>query len=211
MKIEIIDTDKGQIEYSIVGKGIPILFLHGGHSNCQETLFHKGFDTNKFRLITPSRPGYGNTPLGNNTTAKKAADLIAELLDYLTIEKVILYAISAGGLTAIEFAGNYPERVEKLVLASAVTKNWLDKNGKVYKIAKKLFNPRTERFAWGLNRFFSGIFPRMITNYFYTQFSRNRPHKLGKSDIKELLSTFKHFNSKSGFMSDIEHDVETFG
>jgi pimeloyl-ACP methyl ester carboxylesterase len=63
MRIEVIKTDKGQIEYSIVGKGVPILFLHGGHSNCQETLLHKGFDTNKFQLITPSRPGYGNTPL----------------------------------------------------------------------------------------------------------------------------------------------------
>ena len=54
MEIKIIDTDKGQVEYSIVGKEKPVLFLHGGHSNCKETLFHKGFDTNKFQLITPS-------------------------------------------------------------------------------------------------------------------------------------------------------------
>ena len=57
MEIKIIETDKGQIEYSIVGKGIPVLFLHGGHSNCRETLFHKGCNTNKYLLITPSRPG----------------------------------------------------------------------------------------------------------------------------------------------------------
>lgn len=49
----------------------------------------------------------------------------------------------------------------------------------------------------------------MIANNFYPQFSKNKLHKLEKSDIKELVSTFKHFNSKSGFMSDIEHDVET--
>lgn len=209
MKIEIINTDKGQIEYSIVGKGIPILFLHGGHSNCQETLFHKGFDCNNFRLITPSRPGYGNIPPGNNTTAKKAADLIAKLLDYLRIQKVILYAISAGGLTAIELARNYPERVEKLILASAVTKKWLDKNGKIYKTAKKIFNPKTERIVWGMIRLFSKVFPNMIANNFYPQFSNHKPHKLEKSDINELLSTFKYFSSKSGLMNDIEHDVET--
>jgi len=209
MKNELLKTDKGQIEYSIVGKGIPILFLHGGHSNCQETLFHKGFDTNKYQLITPSRPGYGNTPLGNNTTAKKAADLISKLLDYLRIQKVILYAISAGGLTAIELAANYPERVEKLVLASAVTKNWLDKNGKVYKTAKQLFNPKTERIVWGMIRLFSRIFPKMIAKSFYPQFSKNKIHKLENGDVNELLSSFKHYNSKYGFMIDIDHDIES--
>jgi pimeloyl-ACP methyl ester carboxylesterase len=209
MEIKTIHTDKGLVEYSIVGKGTPILFLHGGHSNCRETLFQKGIDTINYQLITPSRPGYGNTPLNNNLTPKDTADLIVSLLDNLRIDKVILYAISAGGLTSIELAARYPERVEKLILASAVSKKWLDKNGKVYKTAKKLFNPKIERIVWGMIRFFSGIFPKMIADNFYPQFSKNKPHKLEKSDIKELLSTFKHFNSKSGFMSDIEHDVET--
>jgi pimeloyl-ACP methyl ester carboxylesterase len=209
MRIEVINTDKGQIEYSIVGKGIPILFLHGGHSNCQETLLHKGFDTNKFQLITPSRPGYGKTPLDDKLTPRKTADLVVALLNYLKIDKIVLYAISAGGLTSIELASRYPERVEKLVLASAVTKKWLEKNGKVYKTAKQLFNPKTERIVWGMILLFSGVFPKMIANNFYPQFSKNKPHKLEKSDINEFLSTFKYFNSKSGFMSDIEHDVET--
>jgi pimeloyl-ACP methyl ester carboxylesterase len=209
MEIKTIHTDKGLVEYSIVGKGTPILFLHGGHSNCRETLFQQGIDTINYQLITPSRPGYGNTPLNNNLTPKDTADLIVSLLDNLRIDKVILYAISAGGLTSIELAARYPERVEKLILASAVSKKWLDKNGKVYKTAKKLFNPKTEIIVWGMIRFFSGIFPKMIADNFYPQFSKNKPHKLEKSDIKRLLSTFKHFNSKSGFMSDIEHDVET--
>lgn len=145
MEIKIIDTDKGQAEYSIVEKGKPVLFLHGGHSNCKETLFHKGIDTNKFQLITPSRSGYGKTPLNNKYTPRKTADLVIALLDYLKIDKVVLYAISAGGLTSIELASLYHERVDKLILASAVSKKWLDKNGHVYRTAKKLFNPKIER------------------------------------------------------------------
>lgn len=208
MEIKIIDTDKGQVEYSTVGNGIPVLFLHGGHSNCKETLFHKGFNTDKYQLITPSRPGYGNTPLDKNFTPKRTADLIVSLLTYLRIDKVILYAISASGLTSIELAARYPERVEKLILASAVSKRWLDQDGQVYKTAKKLFNPRTEKIVWGLIRFFSVIFPKMIATNFYPQFSKNKPHRLDKNDIKELLSTFKHYNSKEGFICDIDHDVE---
>ncbi len=66
MKIERIETEKGQIEYSITGKGRPVLFINGGHTNCKTTLCYKGFDLGKFQLITPSRPGYGDTPLGSN-------------------------------------------------------------------------------------------------------------------------------------------------
>jgi pimeloyl-ACP methyl ester carboxylesterase len=62
-----------------VGNGFPILFIHGGHSNCSETLSHTGFDLEKFQLITPSRPGYGNTPLKGNGSPKQAADWIAGL------------------------------------------------------------------------------------------------------------------------------------
>jgi pimeloyl-ACP methyl ester carboxylesterase len=56
----------------------------------------------KFQLITPSRPGYGKTPLNGHTTPKQAAELIAELLNCLSIKPAIVYGISAGGLTAIE-------------------------------------------------------------------------------------------------------------
>ncbi len=208
MKIETIKTDKGQIEYSLVGEGKPVLFLHGGHSNCCETLFHKGFDKSRYQLVTPSRPGYGNTPLNDNGTPAKSAELIMALLNELKIDKVVLYAISASGLTAIELAAKFPGRVEKLILASAVTKKWLDKNGKVYKTAKRLFNPKTEKMVWGMIRLFSGMFPKLIANSFYPQFSAKKFRRLEKCDINELLTTFKSYSSKTGFMSDIDHDIE---
>ncbi len=141
---EVINTKLGNIEYCSVGQGIPVLFIHGGYSNCNDTLCHKGFDLEKYQLITPSRPGYGKTPLGNNETPKQAAALIVELIEYLSLDSVIVYGVSAGGLTAIEFASSFPEKTEKLILASAVTKEWLDKNGKTYKTAKKMFNPNIQ-------------------------------------------------------------------
>ncbi|WP_439882727.1 alpha/beta fold hydrolase [Pontibacter sp. MBLB2868] len=207
MKIEIAHTAKGPVEYATIGTGKPVLFLHGGHSNCRETLFHKGFDTSKYQLITPSRPGYGNTPLNMNVTPKLAAELVVSLLHYLAVDNVIVYGISAGGLTAIEMAANYPDKVEKLILASAVSKEWLDKNGKIYKTAKKLFDPITEKFVWGMTRLFSGIFPGMIATNFYPQFSKNKSHPLDKNDIKELLTAFNYYNSKQGFITDIEHTI----
>jgi len=207
MNSNLINTKLGIIEYSLIGKGIPIIFIHGGHSNCNETLCHKGFDLENFQLITPSRPGYGRTPLAENKTPKQVADLILELLDYLSLENVIIYGISAGGLTAIELASNYPDRVSKLILASAVSKKWLEKDGKTYKIAQKIFHPKIEEFIWRIVKFFSNIFPILIGKYFYPQFSKNARHLLKKSDIEELVSSLQFYRSKMGFLNDIEQNI----
>ncbi len=176
----------------LLGEGMPVLFLHDGHSNCNETLCHKGFDLEKLRLITPSRPGYGKIPLNGNKTPKQVADLIVELMHYLPLDNVIVYGTSAGGLTAIELASNYPDKVSKLILASAVSKKWLDEQGKIYKTAKKLFNPKIEKFTWGMVRFFSGVFPRMLAKSFYPQFSKNPIHKLEKNDSSVSLEHAKY-------------------
>lgn len=54
----------------------------------------------------------------------------------------------------------------------------------------------------------SGIFPGMIARNFYPQFSTDPAHSLDKEDVKELLATFKYYGSKSGFMADIDHDID---
>jgi pimeloyl-ACP methyl ester carboxylesterase len=207
MTPEIIATPLGPVEYSSFGTGTPILFVHGGHSNCQERLSHQGFDLSRFRLITPSRPGYGHTPLGKHKTPRQAADLIVALLDQLSIAQVVVYGISAGGLTAIELAASHPQRVSKLILASAISKKWLDKEDKVYQTAQRIFHPRMERLTWGMVRWFSGIFPRLIARSFYPQFSTQPLHRLSKKDMLELLSAMKHYRSGQGFLNDIDQQI----
>jgi pimeloyl-ACP methyl ester carboxylesterase len=207
MDCQLINTSLGEIEFRSVGKGVPIIFIHGGHSNCNETLSHKGFDLTKFQLITPSRPGYGRTPLNDNHTPKAAADLIGELLTHLKLENVIIYGISAGGLTAIELAANYNERVKKLILASAVSRKWLNKGEKKYKTAQMIFHPKMESITWGMVRLFSRISPRMIANSFYPQFSSHPSHSLSKKDVNELISAMRHYHSKKGFLNDIDQEI----
>jgi len=207
MNSKVIKTKTGVIEFSINGTGTPVVFVHGGHSNCFETLCHKGFDLKEFQIITPSRPGYGKTPLNKNKTAKQAADLIIELIDELSIEKVIVYGVSAGGLTAIELASNYPNRVTKLILASAISKKWLDVNGKVYNTAQKIFNPKVEKFTWGIVKFFSAIFPNLIAKGFYPEFSKLNQHRLNKTDVCELTNALKNYNSSQGFLNDVDQNI----
>ncbi len=208
MLCKLLNTELGAIEYASVGKGIPLLFLHGGHSNCYETLAHKGFDLERFQLITPSRPGYGQTPLNDHQTPKQAADLVIELVTHLSLDQLIVYGISAGGPTAIELAANYPEKVSGLILASAISKKWLDENEKTYKVAQRIFNPKMEKVTWGMVRFFSRLMPGMIAKSFYPQFSMLPAHPLKKEDVQELIASMKHYNSGTGFLNDIDQVIE---
>ncbi len=56
-----LNIEGKDIEYSIIGKEIPILIFHGGHSNCHEKLGYEALVQQGFSLITPSRSGYGST------------------------------------------------------------------------------------------------------------------------------------------------------
>jgi pimeloyl-ACP methyl ester carboxylesterase len=71
------------------------------------------------RIIAPSRFGYLQTPVpsGGDTSSAAQADAHAALLDALGIDqKVTVFGVSAGALSATEFAIKYPDRVSALVL-----------------------------------------------------------------------------------------------
>ena len=162
------ETSKGKIEYTLLGNGKPMLIVVGGHTNCKETIFHKGFDPDQYCFVTPSRPGYGFTPLTiQNKTPKGTSDLFIALLDELNIQKTIVVGISAGGLTALEIAANYPNRVENLILMSALTKKWFVKTDNIYKGGKKIFAPKIERYSWFFYRSFFKLFPKFMTTIMF--------------------------------------------
>jgi pimeloyl-ACP methyl ester carboxylesterase len=130
------------------------------------------------------------------------------LIDQLEIDQVIVYGISAGGLTAIALAATHPDKVSKLVLASAVSKKWLDKQDDIYKTAQKLFHPKVERFIWGMIRMVTYIFPGMIAQSFYPQFSTQPMGKLSRQSIHELIDALRKYRSKEGFLNDIDQQLD---
>src|SRR5512142_3189428 len=99
LESRIANTSCGAIEYTLLGKGPVVLVSHGTSSNCfsidgSEPLVEAGFS-----VLTPSRPGYGRTPLAVGATAAQAAEALVALLDTLKIETCAVKAISGGGPT----------------------------------------------------------------------------------------------------------------
>lgn len=122
---QLAQTAKGQIEYVLQGEGATCLLLHGGHSNCFEMFGTEEILAADMSALVPSRPGYGKTASSVGHSAGDAAEAMIALLDALSLDKVSILAISAGGPTGLHLTALYPERVNKLVLESAVTKRWL--------------------------------------------------------------------------------------
>ena len=208
MELKIIDTTQGKLEYSIHGEGEPILIMHGGHSNAKDTLGQKHLSPDEFIFITPSRPGYGNTTLADNQSPETAAAQFIELMDHLKIRRFSVMGISAGGLSAIALASNYPDRVKKLVLASSISKRWLYPDEALYKRARRMFHPGVEQYTWAILRFFINIIPRRIVKTMLSELTTVAVSKLDKTVVDEMTAILTHQGSKKGFVTDLEHDLD---
>lgn len=206
-EIVLFSIDDMVIEYSVIGKGEPILVFHGGHSNCQEEFGYQELLENGFSIITPTRPGYGKSSKEIGSNLKEACAFYMFLLNHLKIKKVHVLAISAGGPTGIYFAAHYPENVRSLTLQSAVTKKWLTPKDKEYIAAKVLFRPLTENITWHLVSMMNNLFPDFTFKQMFSSFStltfEEAKSKIAKADIEAVRKMNNRQRSGSGFLIDL--------
>jgi pimeloyl-ACP methyl ester carboxylesterase len=69
-----------------------------------------------YQVIAPSRFGYLRSSSPNDASPQNQADAFAVLLDGLHIQNVAVVGISAGALSALQFAERYPDRCRSLTL-----------------------------------------------------------------------------------------------
>jgi pimeloyl-ACP methyl ester carboxylesterase len=110
--------------YELHGEGNPLVLLHGGGSTIGITFGRILPDlAQNNRVIAVELQAHGHT--GDRDTpesfAQDAADVV-ELLNQLSIPKADIFGFSNGGQTAIEMGIHYPQRVRKLIIASAFYK-----------------------------------------------------------------------------------------
>src|SRR3954470_17515727 len=117
-------TDSTPIHYKTIGKGAPLLIINGGPGmNCNgfENLAESLSSTN-LAIIYDQR-GTGKSTLKivdtSTITIKLMLDDIERLREHLNIEKWSVLGHSFGGMLASEYAAQYPQRIEKLILSSS--------------------------------------------------------------------------------------------
>lgn len=119
---KLLETNFGTLEYSVSGTGKPVLLIHGAGGGFDQGLWLGRICLeNGYQFIAPSKFGYLNSNIPAEYSAEHQAAQYKILLDHLSIEKVIVIGVSSGGVSSMQFASDYPEMTEKLVLLSAVS------------------------------------------------------------------------------------------
>jgi pimeloyl-ACP methyl ester carboxylesterase len=101
-----------------IGEGKPLIILHGlfGMSDNWMTLA-KEFATHNFSVYLPDARNHGRSPWDDAFNYGVMADDLSKLMDDEKISLASLIGHSMGGKTAMLFATQHPERVEKLIVA----------------------------------------------------------------------------------------------
>lgn len=117
----VIMTSLGQIEYAIAGQGDPIIVIHGaGGGYDQGLLVSEAWVGKDFQRIAVSRFGYLRSVMPSQPSYAGQADIIAELMDSLSIESAAIMGVSAGGPSTLQFALRHPRRCRGIILVSAI-------------------------------------------------------------------------------------------
>jgi pimeloyl-ACP methyl ester carboxylesterase len=109
-----------RISYRIAGAGPVLLLIHGIASNTEAWMPSIALLARQYTVIAPDLPGHGRSdkPPGDYSLGALASTL-RDLLIALDHERVTLVGHSLGGGVAMQFAYQFPERVERLVLVSS--------------------------------------------------------------------------------------------
>lgn len=105
--------------YSVLGKGEPLILLHGftGRKETWESL--ATYLENSFQMIVIDLPGHGQTKTKSTVTMEQFVDDLFELTRKLHINAFHLLGYSLGGRSALSYVMKYPHTVLSLVLESA--------------------------------------------------------------------------------------------
>jgi pimeloyl-ACP methyl ester carboxylesterase len=106
--------------YETMGIGRPLILLHGGLGSGEMFGPVRPALAERHQVIAVDLQGHGRTAdIDRPIDIRLMADDIAALIDHLELEKPDLVGYSLGGGVALQTAVKYPDKVGRLVVASA--------------------------------------------------------------------------------------------
>lgn len=122
-----------EIHYEVYGEGRPLLMLNGIMMTTKSWSAFVEPISQHFQLILVDFVDQGlSGQATSHYTQVTQVELVKALLEHLELEDVILFGISYGGEVGLRFASQYPEKVNRLILANtcAETNYWLEEIGR---------------------------------------------------------------------------------
>jgi pimeloyl-ACP methyl ester carboxylesterase len=114
-----------ELFYRKEGNGSPLVVVHGLYGSSDNWINIGKRLAEKHTVYMIDQRNHGRSPFANSHTFNDMRDDLAEFFEKHNIEKATILGHSMGGKTAMWFAYDYPERVEKLVIADIAPKDYL--------------------------------------------------------------------------------------
>lgn len=106
-----------KLNFKTYGRGPALIVLHGLFGSLDNWVSHARVLEQTYSVYLVDLRNHGRSPHSPEHTYRLMADDLLELMDDEGILNAFLLGHSMGGKVAMEFAGHYPDRVEKLVVA----------------------------------------------------------------------------------------------
>ncbi len=107
------------IGYQVSGEGEALILLMGLGGDRNSWYFQTRRFKKQYKVIACDNRGVGTSDTPESAyTIKIMSEDIIRLMDHLEIKKAHILGVSMGGMIAQKIAISYPERVDKLILAS---------------------------------------------------------------------------------------------
>lgn len=111
--------DGSIVHYEVLGRGRPVIFLHGWVGSWRYWISAMQVASTSYRAYALDLWGYGDTAhIGANYPLDKQADLISHFLTEMGIGKVALVGHGLGALVGMQFARNFPQNVDRIMAIS---------------------------------------------------------------------------------------------
>jgi len=166
------------ISFNIIGKGEPIIFIHGiGSRKISWNGVIKELKK-KYLCISYDLRGHGESKVVQNTFyLNDLVEDLEELRSYLKIQKVHLVGHSLGGMIAPSYAIKYRERVASITLLSTAAFRKVEDEQKILNIISKIKREGIDK-----------VLPDLISRWFTDEFINNNQNIINKR-LKQVKST----------------------
>lgn len=114
-----ITIDNDLVHYEVLGRGRPVVFVHGWLSSWRYWLPSMQHLSMKYRTYALDLWGYGDSSKDTEKLSLEAqVDLLSQFMDRLGIPKAAFIGHSLGAAVMVRYALLHPERVARLLLIS---------------------------------------------------------------------------------------------
>lgn len=117
-----------QLHYKILGQGQPLILLHGLFGSADNWGAVAKHFSQHYQTISVDLRNHGRSPHSDSQTYSDMAEDIIELCNTLNLESIHLLGHSLGGKTAMQFATQFPERVDKLMIVDMAMRAYADEH-----------------------------------------------------------------------------------